>query len=59
MIETGDHVTIGHTGEIHWIVRAIESYIEPLGVVLYSGMTGRIRRESYSNLHLYRKGVTS
>ena len=59
MIEVGDHVTVGHTGEVHWVVKAIESVIQPLGVILSSGLTGRIRRDSYPNLHLYRKGVTT
>lgn len=54
MIEPGDTVTI-NGGRIHWIVRAIESRIEPLGVQLISGLTGVRRRESFSNLVLFKK----
>lgn len=54
-IEIGDHV-ITPTGSVHWEVEAIESRIDPLGVLLHSGMTGRLRREDYSNLVLFQKG---
>lgn len=50
MIQVGDTVYAGATGRVHWTVETIEDRIAPLGVVLVSGMTGRVRRESYENL---------
>lgn len=56
-IEPGDHVTIsGRPDAVIWDVVVIESRIDPLGVVLESGMTGRTRREGYADLRLHSKG---
>ena len=49
MIDVGDYVRINGRA-LTWKVIAIESRIDPLGVVLKSGLTGRHRRESMSNL---------
>lgn len=54
-IEVGDWVTT-FTGKVHWFVYKIESRIDPLGVVLRSGHTNRIRRDTYGNLTLFQKG---
>jgi hypothetical protein len=40
-----------------WDVESIESRIQPLGVILTSGLTNRIRRETYGNLQLHSKGI--
>lgn len=48
-IEEGDHVSV-RGGKVHWIVAEIDSRIDPLGVRLTSGMTGRTRYESYESL---------
>ena len=57
-IEVGDHVTISHrTDAVIWDVESIESRIQPLGVILTSGLTNRIRRETYGNLQLHSKGT--
>jgi len=49
MIDVGTYVRINGRA-LTWEVIAIESRIDPLGVVLKSGLTGRSRRESMSNL---------
>lgn len=46
------------TGNIHWIVQEIGSKIDPIGVLLRSGMTERLRYEAYENLTLFKKGTT-
>lgn len=51
----GDWV-LTFTGKVHWEVVTVESMIDPLGVLLKSGQTGRIRRDTYSNLKLFKKG---
>lgn len=56
-IEVGDHV-MTPTGNIHWIVQEIGSKIDPIGVLLRSGMTERLRYEAYENLTLFKKGTT-
>ncbi|UOE45971.1 hypothetical protein [Agromyces larvae] len=57
-IQPGDHVTIAtRRDRVVWDVVAIESRIDPLGVLLRSGLTGRHRRESAANLHLFQKGT--
>lgn len=54
-IEEGDWV-ISPSGNVHWRVETISSKIDPLGVLLTSGQTGRKRYEAYSNLVLFQKG---
>lgn len=54
MIELGDHV-MTPSGNITWEVKEITSRIDPLGVLLESGMTGRRRYENYESLVLYQK----
>jgi hypothetical protein len=55
-IEVGDSVIIStRPSAVHWVVAQIEDRVDPLGVVLRSGMSDRIRRESYANLVLFRK----
>jgi len=54
-IEEGDWV-LSPTGSVHWRVEHISSKIDPLGVLLTSGQTGRKRFEAYSNLVLFQKG---
>ena len=49
MISTGTYVTINGNA-LSWRVESIEDVIEPLGVVLRSGQSGRIRRETMANL---------
>ena len=49
MVDVGQYVRINGR-ELTWEVIAIESRIDPLGVVLKSGQTSRHRRESMSNL---------
>ena len=56
MIEVGDHVLVG-SGQIHWIIQRIDSRIDPLGVLLKSGMTERRRYENFESLTLYQKGA--
>lgn len=53
--EVGDWV-ICPTGSVHWQVEHISSKIDPLGVFLRSGMSGRARYEAYSNLVMFKKG---
>ena len=55
MIEVGDYVRI-NSSELTWKVLSIETRIDPLGVILESGQTGRRRRETMSNLNLHSKG---
>lgn len=55
VIEVGDHV-ITPSGNVHWIVEEISSKIDPIGVLLRSGMTERKRYDAYSNLTLFKKG---
>lgn len=57
-IEVRDFVTTP-AGKVHWYVYRIESRIDPLGVILISGQTQRFRRETYSNLTLFKKGTTA
>lgn len=54
-IETGDIVTI-NGNRLTWTVERIFDRIEPLGVRMFSGLTNRIRYESYANLRLFKKG---
>lgn len=57
-VEVGDYVTIAaHPHPLTWSLRSIESEIDPNGVILISGQTGRLRRANYADLHLYRKGL--
>lgn len=53
-IEVNDYVCIS-SNSLTWRVLAIETRIDPLGVLLESGQTGRRRRESMSNLRLHSK----
>lgn len=55
MIDEGDYVTI-NAETLTWKVLSIETRIDPLGVLLESGQTGRQRRETFSNLRLFKKG---
>lgn len=55
VVEEGDCVMTYH-GNIHWEVERIDDKISPLGVLLRSGMTERIRYDAYSNLVLLKKG---
>lgn len=57
-IEPGDHVRVGHTGDVDWVVTEIKSRVDPLGVSLRSGLTDRHRIETFGNLVLVKKGVT-
>lgn len=54
-VEIGDHV-ITPSGNVHWVVEHIFSKIDPLGVLLTSGQTGRKRYEDFGNLVMFKKG---
>lgn len=54
-IEVGDHV-LTPSGNVTWVVVEIGSKIDPVGVLLMSGMTDRRRYEAYENLTLFQKG---
>lgn len=53
--EVGDYVQINGNA-LTWLVLQIETRIDPLGVVLESGVTGRRRRETYASLRLFKRG---
>jgi len=53
-IQEGDHV-VTPSGAVHWLVRRIHSKVDPLGVELVSGMTGRVRFDNYADLILFKK----
>ena len=55
-VEIGDYVRI-NTSRLTWLVKQIDTRIDPLGVLLESGQTGRKRRETYAALNLFQKGT--
>lgn len=58
-LEVGDYVTISDQPHpLTWQIHTIESRIDPLGTILISGQTGRLRRESLANCTLFKKGNT-